>query len=84
MAYPHAVATELDRRDVRLFDYAKQFALPFREPIRARTEQLADEEGVEISAHEDLPMESCPTYDHCRATVTDAVSRGGAPSAPPI
>jgi hypothetical protein len=48
VAYPQAVATELDRRDIRLFDYAKQFALPFREAIRARTEQLADEEGVEI------------------------------------
>ncbi len=34
--------------DIRLFDYAKQFALPFREAIRAHTEQLADEEGVEI------------------------------------
>ena len=48
VAYPQAVATELDRRDIRLFDYAKQFALPFRDAIRARTEQLADEEGVEI------------------------------------
>jgi len=45
VAYPQAVATELDRRDTRLFDYAKQFALPFREAIRARTQQLADEEG---------------------------------------
>ena len=48
VAYPQAVATELDRRDIRFFDYAKQFALPFREAIRARTERLAAEEGVEI------------------------------------
>jgi len=48
VAYPQAVATELDRRGIRLFDYAKQFALPFRDAIRARTEQLAAEEGVEI------------------------------------
>jgi hypothetical protein len=31
-----------------MFDYTKQFALPFRQAIRARTEQLADEEGVDI------------------------------------
>ena len=48
VAYPQAVATELDRRDIRLFDYAKQFALPFREAIRAHTERLAAEEGVGI------------------------------------
>ena len=48
VAYPQAVATELDRRDIRIFEYAKQFALPFREAIRARTERLAAEEGVEI------------------------------------
>lgn len=48
VAYPQAVTTELDRRDIRLFDHAKQFALPFRDAIRARTEQLAAEEGVEI------------------------------------
>ena len=48
VAYQQAVATTLDRRDLRIFDYAKQFALPFREAIRARTEHLAAEEGVEI------------------------------------
>jgi hypothetical protein len=48
VAYPQAVAAELDRRDIRLFDYAKQFALPFRAAIRARTEQLAAEEWVKI------------------------------------
>lgn len=26
----------LDRRDIRIFDYVKQFALPFREAFRAR------------------------------------------------
>jgi hypothetical protein len=30
VAYPQAVATDLDRRDIRLFDYAKQLAVPFR------------------------------------------------------
>jgi len=34
---PQPVATKLDGRDIRLFDYAKQFALPFREAILART-----------------------------------------------
>lgn len=48
VAYPQAMATELDRRGIRLFDYAKQFALPFREAIRAHTERLAAEEGVAI------------------------------------
>ena len=48
VAYPQAMATELDRRDIWLFDYAKQFAQPFRDAIRARTELLAAEEGVEI------------------------------------
>lgn len=43
-----AMATELDRRDIRLFDDAKQFAQPFRDAIRAHTERLAAEEGVEI------------------------------------
>jgi hypothetical protein len=48
VAYPQAMATELDRRGIRLFDYAKQFALPFREAIRAHTERVASEEGVQI------------------------------------
>jgi hypothetical protein len=33
--------SELDRRGIRLFDYAKQFALPFSEAIRAHTERVA-------------------------------------------
>jgi hypothetical protein len=45
VAYPQAVATELDRRDIRFFDCAKQFVLPFREAIRRRTEKLAAQEG---------------------------------------
>jgi hypothetical protein len=48
VAYPQAMATELDRRGIRLFDYAKQFALPFQEAIRAHTEPLASEECVKI------------------------------------
>src|ERR1051325_10653449 len=78
VAYPQAVATELDRREIRIFDYAKQFALPFREAIRARTERLAAEEGVEIEdiqrilatrgtrpglVHIFSAMEPCPTYE---------------------
>lgn len=42
------MATELDRRDVRMFDYANGFAQPFRDAIRAHTVRLAAEEGVEI------------------------------------
>jgi hypothetical protein len=35
VASPQAMATKLDRRGIRLFDYARQFALPFRDAIRA-------------------------------------------------
>lgn len=48
IAYPQAMATELDRRNIRMFDYAKEFAQLFRDAIRAHTERLAAEEGVQI------------------------------------
>src|SRR4051794_33945576 len=43
------MATELDRRDIRLFDYAKQFAQPFRDAIRAHTERLRP--GAHLLGH---------------------------------
>jgi len=58
VTYPQAMATELDRRDIRLFDYAKRFALPFREAIRAHTEMSGSRGrcGDRVhSAHEELP-----------------------------
>jgi hypothetical protein len=43
-----AMATMLDSRDIRIFDYFARFAQPFRESIRAHAERLAAEEGVEV------------------------------------
>jgi hypothetical protein len=43
-----AMATLLDSRGIRLFDYFVQSAQPFRESIRAHAERLAAEEGVEV------------------------------------
>lgn len=48
VAYPQAVATELNWSRHPDFRLRKAVALPFREVIRARTERLAAEEGVEI------------------------------------
>jgi len=45
---PQAVATALDRRGIRTFNYAKEFALPFRDAIRAHAERIAAKEGAEI------------------------------------
>jgi len=42
------MTSEFDRRDIRLFDYAKQFAQPLRDAFRAHAELLAAEQGVEI------------------------------------
>jgi hypothetical protein len=41
-------ALELHRRTIRIFDYARELALPFRKAIRAHTGWLAADEGVEI------------------------------------
>lgn len=43
-----AMATMLDSRDIRMFDYFTRFAQPFRESIRAHAERVAAEEGVEV------------------------------------
>jgi hypothetical protein len=48
VCYPQAMATELDRRGIRLFDYPNGFARPFRDAIRAHAERLAAEEGIAI------------------------------------
>jgi hypothetical protein len=42
------MSTTLDSRGIKLFDYATEFAQPFREAIRARAERVAGEEGIEI------------------------------------
>ena len=47
ICHPKAMATELDRRGIRLFDYT-QFAQPFRDAIRAHAERVAAEEDVEV------------------------------------
>lgn len=43
-----AMLQTLDARGIRIFDYATQFAQPFRKAIRRRVEQTAAEEGVEL------------------------------------
>jgi hypothetical protein len=48
VCHAQAMATTLDNRGIRLFDYATEFAQPFREAIRARAERAAAEEGVEV------------------------------------
>lgn len=48
VCHADAMATMLDSREIRMFDYFVQFAQPFREAIRAHAERLAAEEGVEV------------------------------------
>jgi hypothetical protein len=48
ICHAQAMATTLDNRGIRLFDYATEFAQPFREAIRAHAERVAAEEGVEV------------------------------------
>jgi hypothetical protein len=48
VCHAQAMATTLDNRGIRLFDYATGFAQPFRESIRAHAERVAAQEGVEV------------------------------------
>jgi len=48
VCHAKAMSIELDRRDIRLFDYATAFAQPFREAIRAQAERVAADEGIEV------------------------------------
>jgi hypothetical protein len=48
VCYAEAMSTTLDSRGIKLFDYATEFAQPFREAIRARAERVAGEEGIEV------------------------------------
>jgi hypothetical protein len=43
-----AVATLLDARDIRMFDYGPLFADPFRQSIRSHVDRLAAKEGLEV------------------------------------
>jgi hypothetical protein len=47
ICHPKAMATTLDSRGIRLFDYT-QFVQPFRDAIRAHAEKVAAEEGVTV------------------------------------
>jgi hypothetical protein len=47
ICHPKAMATMLDSRGIRLFDYT-QFVHPFRDAIRAHAEKVAAEEGVTV------------------------------------
>ncbi len=48
VCYANAMATTLDARDIRLFDYAKLFAEPLRDAIKAHATKLAAAEGIEV------------------------------------
>ena len=48
VCHAQAMATTLHNRGIRLFDYATEFAQPFREAIRAHAERVAADEGVEV------------------------------------
>src|SRR3954467_7686024 len=48
VCYAKAMSLTLDSRGIKLFDYANEFAQPFREAIRARAERVAAEEGIEV------------------------------------
>jgi len=48
VCHAQAMATLLDSRGIRLFDYAKQFAEPLREAIRRHAEQVAANERIEV------------------------------------
>jgi hypothetical protein len=48
VCYAQAMATLLDARGIRLFDYAKQFAEPLRDAIRSHAERVAAEDGVKV------------------------------------
>ena len=48
VCHAQAMATLLDSRGIRLFDYAKQFAEPLREAIRRHAEKVAAEAGIEV------------------------------------
>jgi len=58
-AYAKGMESYLRARDIRLFDFP-QFAMPFREAIRANAEQLAQEHGIEVQfiRHHDVRKES--------------------------
>ena len=47
ICHPKAMATMLDSRGIRLFDYT-QFVQPFRDAIRAHAEKIAAGEGVTV------------------------------------
>jgi len=42
------MATTLDARGIRLFDYPQQFAEPLRDAIRAHAERVAADAGIEV------------------------------------
>ncbi|HUP60941.1 MAG TPA: hypothetical protein VNA69_11030 [Thermoanaerobaculia bacterium] len=48
LCHAGAVATLLDARDIRIFDYGPLFADPFRQSIRSHVDRLAANEGVEV------------------------------------
>src|SRR5688572_30319753 len=48
VCYAKAMATTLDARGIRLFDYPKQFAEPLRDVIRAHATRVAADAGIEV------------------------------------
>jgi hypothetical protein len=48
VCYANAMATTLDARGIRLFDYPKLFAEPLRDAIKAHATRVAADEGIEV------------------------------------
>lgn len=48
VCHAKAMSMTLDSRDIRLFDYATEFAQPYREAIHAHAERVAAEGGIEV------------------------------------
>lgn len=71
VCHAQAMATLLDSRGIRLFDYGKQFAEPLREAIRSRAERVGAESGIESSTPRSR-------RGSARRTAFGRSSRGGA------
>src|SRR5882762_1850179 len=56
VCYAGAMSTTLDSRGIKVFDYATEFAQPFREAIRARAERVAAEARRTRRTHSQEPL----------------------------
>jgi hypothetical protein len=49
VGYAKAMSITLDSSVIKLFDYASEFAQPFREAIRAKADRVAADAGIEVA-----------------------------------